>query len=158
MTLEPAALIGRLMSANAFEPAVLQLAIEDHEIISQFIANISRMFGGKPAADAAGALQAMTLLVNKKMLNHFAYEEKHVFGPLLAARSSAKTSRLVGELQQEHQALLQQVRQLNETLAGAVRDGGVATTWQALMAFLTNLEEHASKEDELFHLLLEKPS
>jgi hypothetical protein len=39
---------------------------------------------------------------------------------------------------------------------GRLQNGGAL--WRALMAFLSTLEDHASREDELFHALLEPPA
>ena len=143
------------MNVSGFHNDVLQLAVEEHEILSQYTKSVSRLFGTEPAASRKQAVQAIARLADKKILNHFAYEETNVFTPLLATRPGRKTVQLVATFQAEHKLLLRQIHQLERTLALHRLPGDAAAVWKAVMRFFDNFEDHASKEDELFHSLLD---
>ena len=143
------------MNVSEFHSAVLQLAVEDHEIISKLTEAISRMFASKSEAGLKKAIQAITKLTNQKVLKHFAYEEAKVFAPLLADRPDRKTIKLVTVLEAEHKSLLQQIRRLERTLTTRSLPGQASVLWKALMRFLDKFEDHANKENEFFHFLLD---
>lgn len=143
------------MNASEFQSAVLQLAVEDHEIISQLTEAISRMFGSKSEAGLKKAIQSITRLTNQKILKHFAYEETKVFVPLLASRPGRKTVTLVAKLKAEHKSLLKQVQRLEGKFAKRTLPGEASLLWKELMRFLDKFEDHANTENEFFHFLLD---
>ena len=150
-------LMDNTMNASEFQSHVLQRAVEDHEIISQFTKAISRMFGSESEVGVKKAVQAIALLTNKEVVKHFTYEEAKVFAPLLASHPDRKTVKLVAKLQAEHKLLLKQIQHLNRTLKKHALPGDAGVLWQTLMRFLDTFEDHANKEDELFHCLLDGP-
>ena len=143
------------MNPSEFQSAVLQLAVEDHEIISQLTEAISRMFGSKSEAGLKKAIKTITRLTNQKILKHFSYEETKVFVPLLASRPNRKTVILIAKLKAEHKSLLKQIQRLELTLHQRGLPGEANLLWKALMRFLDKFEDHANTENEFFHFLLD---
>ena len=143
------------MKPSEFQSAVLQLAVEDHEIISQLTEAISRMFGSKSAAGLKKAIKSITRLTNQKIHKHFAYEETQVFVPLLASRPNRKTVILIAKLKAEHKSLLKQIHRLELTLQQRGLPVDANVLWKALMRFLDKFEDHANTENEFFHFLLD---
>jgi len=144
------------MNSAEFHETVLQLAVEDHELLSQFTTAIARMFVSKSKADAKKASQAITVLSNKAILKHFAYEEAKVFRPLLATQPKRKIANQVAKFQVEHKRLLKQLQQLDRLLKKYDLPADAGVLWKALMGFLNNFEDHANKEDAFFHFLLDE--
>jgi len=147
--------MGTTMNVSRFHTAVLQLAVEDHEILSQFTKVISRMFSSKSRANAKKAAKAISVLTNKTIAKHFIYEEQKVFAPLLAERPKHTVVKLVKKFQAEHKTLLKQIKQLERILTNYDITSDANVLWKALIRFLDNFESHANKEDEFFHLLLD---
>lgn len=143
------------MKPSAFQSAVLQLAVEDHEIISKLTEAISRMFSRKSEAGLKKAIQSITQLTNQKVRKHFSYEETQVFVPLLASRPNRKTVTLITKLKAEHKSLLKQIHRVELTLQQRGLPGEANLLWKALMRFLDKFEDHANTENEFFHLLLD---
>ena len=143
------------MNTSDFQSTVLQLAVEDHEILSHFTKAISQMFGSQSKTDVKKAAKAIGLLTDKTILRHFNYEERKVFLPILADRPDRKTATRVGQFQDEHKFLLKQIQQLEHLLVKHGLPKDASMLWKALMRFLNNFEHHANKEDAFFHSLLD---
>ncbi len=144
------------MNPSEFQSAVLQLAVEDHEIISKLTEAISRMFSNKSEAGLKKAIQSITQLTNQKVRKHFTYEETEVFVPLLASRPNRKTVTLIAKLKSEHKSLLKQIHRLELTLQQRRFPGEANQLWKVLMRFLDKFEDHANTENEFFHFLLDE--
>jgi hemerythrin-like domain-containing protein len=140
---------------SALSAETLRLALDEHDILLQFTEEIRRLFDHGVAAEPTKAVGAMGLLLGTKIPEHFTREEENVFSPLQASHPDPVSAGIVVELTTEHQTLLKQVEELQQLLAqpDAVRLQENAL-WSKLVSFLTQLEKHAEKEDQLFHSLL----
>ena len=86
------------MSEQPFSPTSLQRAVEDHEILSECIESVRKVFVDQPRKAPTREITALRRLITQRVRDHFSYEEHHVFPSLLAGRPRKKVSRLVAEL------------------------------------------------------------
>jgi len=133
----------------------VKTAMADHEILSQYIERYNRMFADESPKNMREEIDGIKLIVNQKVVDHFAYEEEHIFPGLLQAIPSKEVSDAVSILRKEHVLLLKQAKRLNEMLSNQDHDGNCTSALRkAMLDFLANLERHAAKENELFPSLM----
>ena len=140
------------MSKEPLGREYLAIAASDHEVLSAYGARVKKMLTSESPQYLEKQIADIKLLLNQKLVNHFAFEEEHVFPALLAANLGESASRLLSTLPEDHKALLAEVSRLNEMLSDqqlvSQRAGELR---KALLEFLRNLETHTSQEDELSH-------
>ncbi len=142
------------MSKEPFGREYLAIAASDHEVLSAYGARVKKMLTSESPEYLEKQIADIKLLLNQKLVDHFAFEEQHIFPALLVANPGESTSRLVSALQEDHKSLLVEVRRLNEMLSDQrlVSDRG-SELRKAILDFFENLQDHASQEDELFRAL-----
>jgi iron-sulfur cluster repair protein YtfE (RIC family) len=127
----------------------------DHEILSQYVEHFNQIFGDESSEDIRKEIDEIKLILNEKVVDHFAYEEEHIFPGLLEAISGKGVSDVVSILRKEHVLLLKQAKRLNEMLSDEEADGTcTGELRKAMLDFLGDLDRHASKENELFPSLM----
>lgn len=95
------------------------------------------------------------LILNEKIMAHFAYEEEHIFPALLQGSPSQETSDAVSILRKEHVSLRKEAQRLNEMLSDEGSDGNLTDVLRkAMLDFFISLEKHAAKENQLFPSLM----
>ena len=134
---------------------LLERALADHALISQYTDSIGRMFGGGHAELVRAATETARQFLTKKLVQHFDYEEQQIFPALLQPTVSETVRRLVLEIQDEHESLLEEAQQLDKMLAAHEAGGDHEDSLrQAMLSFLQKLEKHSVKENELFPSML----
>jgi iron-sulfur cluster repair protein YtfE (RIC family) len=117
---------------------------------------VKQMFTAETPEYAAKQIADIKLFLSQKLVDHFSFEERHIFPALLAANLGERTVCLIATLQEEHQSLRVKAEHLNTMLsdqklvstpAGDLREG--------MLDFLANLQKHTSQEDELCRALPE---
>ena len=127
----------------------------DHEILAQYIERFNRMFADESPKNMREEIDGIKQIINQKVVDHFAYEEEHIFPGLLHAIPSKEVSDAVSILRKEHVSFLKQAKRLNEMLSDQDPDGNLTDVLRkAMLDFLANLERHAAKENELFPSLM----
>jgi iron-sulfur cluster repair protein YtfE (RIC family) len=127
----------------------------DHEILSLYFERFNRMFVDGSPGSTQTEIGEIRLILNEKIMAHFAYEEEHIFPALLHCDPSQETSDAVSILRKEHVSLRNEAQRLNEMLPDEEPDGNLADVpRKAMLDFFTSLEKHAAKENELFPSLM----
>ena len=142
--------------ANALE--AIRQAVGSHEEVSEYIVNLDRLVCLLHEKDAARKIGGMRTFLRTYVVEHFAFEESTAFPALLAVDHHPTTRDLVAELLKEHVVLLEDTKELNETLLqGNLNDGEyVLRVEREFRSFFGKLQRHASKEDTIFIPLLVK--
>jgi iron-sulfur cluster repair protein YtfE (RIC family) len=141
------------MNAENTLPRLLKTVESDHELISEFIQNTSKLLArGSPQA-APKAAATLRRFVSKKLVHHFTAEERRIFPALVKSDRSGKTARAVARLQKEHAALLKQAERVDQLLAASDAGDGAAAR-KELLDFFHKLRGHSLKEDKLFPSLI----
>jgi len=131
---------------------VLSKARADHEIFASAMESIHRLFNGSPAPDATQQFANIQQLITEKIPQHFAYEEKHVFPSLAAENPNENVAHIVSELCQDHGRLLEAAQRLRPLLDQRNPVNYTNELWPVLLEFISDLFNHATKEDQLFKL------
>jgi len=131
---------------------ILQVAQADHVLLSLSIWNFRRLFTGARPPEAAQQFAEIQQFITKKIFAHFADEESRVFPLMLADDPGKPTSKVIAELRAEHATLLTKAHRLNALLARCSLNKCKGEHWSALRSFLTDMEKHVAKEDQLFAL------
>jgi hypothetical protein len=127
----------------------------DHEVLSLYIESFNRMFAQSSPQVMRDAAEAVKLFLTRKVVDHFAYEERHIFPALLQANPGEGVRNRVSEIQAEHKLLLKEAKRLDKILAQeelAYDRAGFLR--KAMLDFLHHLEKHASRENALFPSLM----
>jgi iron-sulfur cluster repair protein YtfE (RIC family) len=132
----------------------VETALNDHELLEEFIENFDRLFSNGvatiPKKAAAAARQ-----FSQKLIGHFAYEEEHIFPALLATLSGADVVPLISELRDEHNELEKKAKQLNKMLSAvSLTDQDVNSLRKVMQSLGDQMQRHSAKENELFPSLL----
>ena len=126
----------------------------DHQMLAAYGRLVKQIFIAESPQYVEKQIVDLKLFLNQKLVDHFAFEERHLFPALLAANPGESTARLVAALQEDHQPLLVEASRLNEMLSDQkLVSGRAKELQQALVDFLTNLHKHSSQEDELSRTL-----
>jgi hemerythrin-like domain-containing protein len=129
-----------------------QQAIEDHRYLSEYVANVRQSTAVLRESEPRERLASMSAFIAEHVVGHFAFEESHVFPPLLATEPAPSTRRAVEELVDEHTAMMSSVRRLRRKMRGVPAPGGardLESLEQSFRDFLHVLQAHAIKEDNL---------
>lgn len=127
----------------------------DHEILSYYIEHFHQIFADESPKNLRAEIDDIRMILNEKVVDHFAYEEEHVFPGLLKAISGEETFAAVSILRKEHVSLRKEAQRLNEMLADQDLDGNPsAELRKAMLDFFISLEKHAAKENQLFPSLM----
>lgn len=129
---------------------ILGSAQADHELLFLGIENFRKLFAGVRPSDAAQQFASIQQLITKKIAEHFADEEDRIFPLLLAGNPTEKESQTIAELCEEHATFLATAQWLNALLQRTNLAKCKGELWTALRDFLTGLEKHIAKEDQLF--------
>lgn len=131
----------------------MEHAAGDHELLSKYIECFHRMFAHPSPRVARQAAAATRLLINRKIVDHFAYEERCILPALLKANPSEEVVRGVTKLRSEHRSLLLEAKRLDKLLADETSPYNRRNQLRkAMTRFFHRMEQHAAKEDELFPL------
>ena len=121
-------------------------------MIARAMEDVRQLIRGNRPPDAPQQFTNLQQLLTGKLLEHFAYEERHVFPWLLANNPDAAVTQLVTELLRDHARLVAAAQHLS----GLLRQYSLATcpaeVWTAIMDFFSDFYTHAGKEDQLFQL------
>ena len=132
----------------------IRIAQADHEIITRIMENSHRLFAGERPPNAPELYSNLQQLLTVKILEHFAFEEKHVFPQLLAGKTDSRVVNLVAELLLEHPALATTVQQLGAQIYQRDLTNCTDEIWEGIMEFLSDMHNHATKENQLYQLVL----
>ena len=133
----------------------MERAEGDHELLTKYIECFHRMFAHPSPKVARQATAAVRHLINRKIVDHFAYEERHILPALLKINPSEKVLRGVTKLRLEHQSLLSEAKRLDRLLADETTAyNHPSQLRKAMLHFFHRMEKHAAKEDELFPSML----
>ena len=133
----------------------LKTVMADHEILSHYIEHFHRLFAGESPKNQRSEIDDIRMILTKKVVEHFAFEEEHIFPGLLKAIPGEETSEAVSILRKEHVSLRKEAQRLNEMLADQDLDGTPTGELRKVMLdFLADLEKHAAKENQLFPSLM----
>lgn len=133
----------------------IRIAQADHEIITRIMENSHRLFAGERPPNAPELYSNLQQLLTVKILEHFAFEEKHVFPQLLAGKTDSRVVNLVAELLLEHPAMVTVVQQLGAQIYQRDLTDCTDEIWEGIMEFLSDMHTHATKENRLYQLVLE---
>jgi hypothetical protein len=132
----------------------LEKASADHEMLDQYMACYKRIFTRTSAKAVRKATEATRHFLRKKVVEHFAFEERRIFPALLEAFPSEGVADLVLKLRADHKRLMQEARRLDQMLADETAAyNRPSSLRKGMLNFFHRLEKHAAKEDELFPLL-----
>ena len=132
---------------------LLSVTQVDHELIAAAMESVHQLFNCNSSADAAAQFTNIQLLIAKKIPQHFAYEETHVFPSLLASQPGENVAHAIVELCQEHSVLLAAGQRLSPLLAQHRPLNYTGELWPVLLEFISGLFTHTTKEDHLYKLL-----
>jgi len=133
----------------------MERAEADHELLTTYIECFHRMFGHASPRVVRQASAAARLFINRKIVDHFAFEERHLLPALLRANPGDDIVRGVTKLRKEHQSLLMEAKRLDKLLADETGPYNQRRRLrQAMTHFFRRMEQHAAKENELFPSLL----
>jgi iron-sulfur cluster repair protein YtfE (RIC family) len=133
----------------------LRAVMADHEILSIYIERFNRLFVDDSPGNVQKEIGEIRLILNDKIMAHFAYEEEHIFPALLQGDPSQKTSDAVSVLHKEHVSLRKEAQRLSEMLTDEDSEGNLTDLLRkAMLDFFISLEKHAAKENELFPSLM----
>ncbi len=133
----------------------LKTVMADHEILSHYIEHFNQMFVDGSPTNLRKEIDEIKQILNHKVVEHFAYEEEHIFPGLLKAVSAEETSDAVSILRKEHVSLRKEAQRLNEMLSDEGPDGNLTGELRkAMLDFFISLEKHAAKENQLFPSLM----
>ena len=138
------------MRVHPYRSQYLLVVAADHEVLSRSIESFRKLFDREHRPNIAHEFDALCRLLDKKIPDHFSYEEKQVFPMLLADRPSAAMSQAIADLCDEHANLLQHARALSVLLDHQTLALSTGELWLTLLDFFEVLEHHAAKEDALF--------
>ena len=129
-----------------------QQAVEDHRFLSEYVANVQRSTALIDEPQPHKRIAAMGAFLTEHVIEHFAFEEKHVFPQLLARGSAPATRQAVVELVDEHKAMRAAVRTLRRRLRNVHAFGNAQSLERldrSFRDFLGVLQAHAVTEDNL---------
>ena len=142
------------MSNEPFLREYFESNASDHKMLAAYGRLVKQIFIAESPEYLEKQIVDIKLFLNQKLVDHFAFEEQHLFPALLAANLGESTARLVAALQEDHRPLLVEAGRLNELLSDQKLVTGRAGELQtALVGFLTALQKHNSQEDELSRTL-----
>ena len=142
------------MSDELIRREHLVIAVSDHEMLTAYLEHFRKLFADWPPKDVTETVFALKQLLNQRLVNHFAHEEAHVFPALLGAGLGEATAASVARLLADHQAMMVDVRRLNGMLSNQELFRDHPTELRLTMLdFFERLQEHASREDEMFRAL-----
>ena len=133
----------------------IRIAQADHEIITRIMESSHRLFVGERPPNAPELFSNLQQLLTVKILEHFAFEEKYVFPGLLAGNPDSKVVKIITELLMEHPPLVEVVQQLGAAIYQRNLTNCTDEIWLGVMEFVSDMQNHACKEDRLYQLLLE---
>jgi len=146
--------------SNTTKPSeAVQKAITEHAAMSEFVRNLDETVAIWNAKEVGVKVNAIRVFLQKRVTDHFAFEDQTIFSGLLAASPDAGTFRVVTALQNDHKAISKEVGKLHELLTQAEQGGDTQVIAQLEMAFrmlLGRLQRHAAEEDKLFAALSAK--
>ncbi len=134
----------------------VRTAQADHELITRVTETAHRLFAGEQPADADQQFSNLQQVLTVKIMEHFAFEEKHVFPALLTGNSDAQVVQIVTELLLEHGPMVETIQKLNARIYQRSLTDFTGDLWTAVMDFLSDMVTHAAKEDRLYQAVLER--
>lgn len=145
------------MSTNApLNLEQVNAVMNDHKLIADYVEQFRKAFLPSSSKGIAGAVGALQSLLEKRLLEHFTTEERHLFPALLSANLGGNIAQQIAALRQDHGQLLRDAKELCAMLCQRPEVGaGAGQRMENMVNFLNRLEEHRVKEDMLFHSLLE---
>ena len=143
------------MSTRSSLYTSLERANADHEILDLYIRCYNRILSRASPSALRDATEGMRLFLRKKVVEHFAFEERTLFPALLDAFPDEAVADLVSDLRDDHKRLLRQAERLDKTLTDETAAYNRASLLRkGMQQFFHSLEKHAIKESELIPSLL----
>ena len=134
----------------------VRTAQADHELITRVTETARRLFAGERPADADQQFSSLQQILTIRILEHFAFEEKYVFPALLAGEPDAQVVKIVTELLMEHAPMVEAIEKLNARIYQRTLADYTGDLWTAVMDFLSDMVNHAAKEDRLYQSVVEQ--
>ena len=142
-------------TSPSYSLELLKIAIPDHKFLVTYSDLVNQLFAGGAARQMRETVNKFRSHIQENLLEHFALEDDHVFPALEAARPGEMVSQLLVELRADHELLRAEARQLEHLLSCDSGAGCPSAALRcAILKFVSNLRDHASKEHELFLFLV----
>ena len=138
--------------ASLKQVQAFQQAVEDHRFLSEYVANVQGSAALFNEPQPQKRIAAMKAFLASHVIEHFVFEEKHVFPQLLSREHAPATRQAVVDLVEEHCAMRAAVRKLRRRMQNVHSSGNaqsLARLEQSFRTFLDILQAHAVKEDNL---------
>jgi iron-sulfur cluster repair protein YtfE (RIC family) len=137
----------------------LKRFIRDHEDVSEQLHILEKVMGFLINEEAWSQIKPVEEFFKQHLVEHFKFEEKAIFAPLLAHTTKPDVIKLILELQKEHGCILNELNEFKKI----VEKGDFPLDEDTLKKLnvigrdiISSLLAHASKEDDLLLPMLKE--
>jgi len=137
----------------------LKRFIRDHEDVSEHLDILEKVLGFLIDEEAWSKIKPIEDFFKKYLVEHFKFEEKAIFTPVLAHTGTPDVIKLILELQKEHGSILKELEEFQKIIDENTfpLDKDTHTRLNVVgRDIISSLLVHASKEDDLLIPILKE--
>jgi len=137
----------------------LMRLVKDHEKVSEFLEDMRQVMNFLHDEEAWSKIKPIEDFFQQNIIDHFEFEEKKIFPPILLKAATPESIKLILELQREHGIILAKLEEFQWIASKSVIPPDEKTSAElnfVARKIIDILLMHASKEDDNLLPVLEK--